>query len=94
MTRFTVKREGHYTVPEADLQQALQRLAALENMLEELAACQTDIPVELAKLKATGRDKTVRYKELLGQKLLLNEMLALLERHGVRLDGLGPGDVS
>ncbi|MCL2299073.1 MAG: hypothetical protein FWC27_02860 [Firmicutes bacterium] len=86
MTRFTVEREGQYAVPEADLPQALQRLAALEDMLEELAAHQTDIPVELARLKAPGKDKTVRYKELLGQKLLLNEMLALLERHGVRLE--------
>ena len=54
-------------------------------MLEELATCQTDIPAELAQLKAAGKEKTVHYKELLGQKLLLNEMVALLERHGVRL---------
>jgi len=38
MTRFTGKHEGQYTMPEADLPQALQRLAALENMLEELEA--------------------------------------------------------
>ena len=85
MTRFTISCDGQYTIPEADLPLALQRLAALEDMLEELAACQTDIPAELARLKAAGKEKTVRYKELLGQKLLLNEMLALLERHGVRL---------
>ena len=86
MTRFIVSRDGHYTVPEADLPRALQRLAGLENMLEELTARQTDIPAELAQLKAAGKEKTVRYRELLGQKLLLNEMLALLERHGVRLE--------
>jgi len=86
MTRFTANRDGQLTVPEADLPRALQRLAALENMLEELEVCQTDIPAELARLKAAGKEKTVHYKELLGQKLLLNEMLALLERHGVRLE--------
>ena len=86
MTRFTINCDGLYTVPEADLPRALQRLAGLENMLEELTARQTDIPAELARLKAAGKEKTVRYKELLGQKLLLNEMVALLERHGVRLE--------
>jgi len=85
MTRFTAKSDGH-TVPAADLPQALRRLAALEDMLEELAARQTGIPAELARLKAAGKEKTVRYRELLGQKLLLNEMAALLERHGIWMD--------
>jgi len=86
MTRFAINCDGLYIVPEADLPQALQRLAGLENMLEELTARQTDIPAELAQLKAVGKEKTVHYKELLRQKLLLNEMLALLERHRVWLE--------
>ena len=86
MTRFTIKSDDQHTVPEADLPLALRRLAALEDMLEELASDRTDIPAELAKLKVSSKEKTVRYKELLGQKLLLNEMIALLERHGIRLE--------
>jgi len=85
MTRFTIDGSGRYTVPESSLPQAIQRLAAFEDVLEELAIGQADIPLELAKLKAAGKEKTVRYRELLGQKLLLNEMAALLERHGIRL---------
>jgi len=86
MTRFTINCDGLYIVPEADLPRALRRLAALEDMLEELTARQIDIPAELAQPKAAGKEKTVRYRELLGQKLLLNEMVALLERHGVWLE--------
>ena len=86
MTRFTDKANDQAIVTKADLPQAQRRLAALEDMLEELMACQTDIPADLAKLKAAGKEKTVRYKERLGKKLLLNEMTALLERHGIKLE--------
>jgi len=62
-----------------------ERLAAFEAICEELVENQRSIPEQLAELRAEGKEKTVRYRELLAQKLLSNEMVALFGRHGVRL---------
>ena len=63
-----------------------QRLAAFEAVYKELANNVCSIPVELEKLKADGKEKTVRYKELFGQKLINNHIVALFERHGITFD--------
>ena len=68
---------------ELELSAALRRLAAFEAVYEELANSITAIPTELEKLKAAGKEKTVRYKELFAQKLTNNYMIALFERHGI-----------
>ena len=60
----------------------IQRLSAFEAIYEELANSINTIPAELQKLKADGKEKTVRYKELFGQKLMNNYIAALFERHG------------
>jgi len=67
---------------EPDSHKAL-RLSAFEAAYEELSNSMTEIPAELAKLKAAGKEKTVRYKELFGQKLMNNYVIALFERHGI-----------
>ena len=87
MKRFTGKNaDGAVSVTEADLPDALRHLAAFEDALEELAMSQTEIPSELERLKAAGKEKTVRYKELFGQKLMNNHTLMLFERHGIKID--------
>ena len=60
-----------------------ERLASYEGIYGELAASMVAIPDELEKLKADGKGKTVRYRELLGQKLLNQQIAALFERHGI-----------
>ena len=59
------------------------RLAAFEAVYAELSGNANAIPTELEKLKAEGKEKTVRYKELFGQKLMNNHIIALFERHGI-----------
>jgi len=61
------------------------RLTAFDAICDELATNHRSIPEQLASLRAEGKEKTVRYRELLAQKLLTNEMLSLFERHGVKL---------
>jgi len=69
--------------PDTELHKALQRLASFENVYDEIAESMVAIPLELKKLKAAGKEKTVRYREMLGQKLMDNQIKALFERHGI-----------
>ena len=62
---------------------ALARLAVYEDLLEALLAAQDAIPGDLEQLKAVGKEKSVRYKELLGEKLLNNHAVALFRNHGL-----------
>ena len=68
---------------ELELSAALRRLAAFEAVYQELADGIIVIPAEMEKLKAAGKEKTVRYKELFAQKLTNSYMIALFERHGI-----------
>ena len=87
MIRYTIKSpNGAARVAEADLQDALRRLAAFEDAYEELTASRAAGAAEMDRLKAAGKEKTVRYRELFAQKLMNSQTLALFERHGVRPD--------
>ena len=62
------------------------RLAKFETVYKEISDNMTSIPAELEKLKAAGKEKTVRYKELFGQKLMNSYVTALFERHGIPIE--------
>jgi len=64
--------------------QVASRLAAFEAVYDEVADGLTSIPAELGRLRAEGKQKTVRYKELFSQKLMNDYLMALFERHGIR----------
>jgi hypothetical protein len=61
----------------------LLRLAAFENLYREVTDNLTAIPAELEKLKAEGKEKTARYKELLGHKLINTHIAILFKRHKI-----------
>ena len=71
------------TLIEKETNNSDSRLSAFEAVYEELANSINTIPAELEKLKADGKEKTVRYKELFGQKLMNNYIVALFERHRI-----------
>jgi len=68
---------------ESDISEALRRLSAFEDVYEDLLKSVATIPLELLNLKAAGKEKTVRYRELFGQKLMNNHIVALFKRHGI-----------
>ena len=88
MKRYTVKNtDGTISITDdVDLQEALHRFAAFEDVLEELAAEQAEIPTELVRLRFEGKEKTIHYKELFGQKLMNNHTILLFERHGIKTE--------
>ena len=50
--------------------QAVDRLGAFETMREELQRRIDDIPGALAQLRAQGREKSVRFRELTGERMM------------------------
>lgn len=60
-----------------------ERLATFEQMLADLCAQQAQTIEQLETLRAAGKEKTVRFRELLGQKLMLAQQIAIYERYGL-----------
>jgi len=50
--------------------QAVDRLGAFETMRAALAQRIAEIPAELAALRAQGREKSVRFRELTGERMM------------------------
>lgn len=63
---------------------AIERLARFENAQADLLAYQDKIVRELDRLRDEGKQKSVRFRELLGQKMINSTLIALLERYDLR----------
>jgi len=94
MTRLTRKlpgKEGHegYIVgdekiihtPEGYSGEAVEKLAQFENFYFDLLASQEKISSELERLRNEGKEKSVRFRELLGQKLMNSNTLILFKAY-------------
>ncbi|MBV1757301.1 MAG: hypothetical protein KMY55_05580 [Dethiosulfatibacter sp.] len=82
MERQTHKTEiGTYEI--IDLQKAAESLAKFENLYEYVIDRETSIPEELAKLRNEGKEKTLRFRELMGQKLLNTSLIILLKKFNI-----------
>ena len=81
MQRITCRENG--TVIVTDAAQAAEKLARFEDLCEQLKAQQEKIKAQLADLRAEGKEKTARFRELMGQKLLNASMLGLLKGSGL-----------
>lgn len=84
MERYTTRKDGAMMVRPEDMEAALLRLAAFEDMAENLDREQEEIARKLEDLRGRGKEKTVQFKELLAQKLVNNNMKLLLERYGLK----------
>ena len=74
MKRLTTRTPDGVTV--SDLSAALERLAAWEDILEELVAEREQIALELEALRAQGKTKSLRFKEQFARKIPNREMLS------------------
>ena len=64
-----------------------ERLAAFEAMLAEVEAQYRETEARMADLKARGGERSATYRQLLGNKLTLRQLLSLYESHGLRNKG-------
>ena len=81
MQRYAKWEQGKVVVEPDRLQQALERLRAFEDMACGLEEEQNKISLRLEELRGQGKEKTVQFRELLGQKLVNNNMILLLQRY-------------
>ena len=79
----TRRGDQGWQVPEGQEQAALERLAGLEDAYEELQGALALLEAQMEPLRAAGKQKSARFRELMGERLLLRRMLELLERHGL-----------
>lgn len=64
--------------------EAVNRLGRFEDFYADLIASQSEIPQEMQQLRNEGKEKSFRYKELMGKKLTNSHILDLLEAYGIR----------
>ena len=83
MERYTPRGDQGWQVPEGQEQAALERVAGLEDAYEELQSGLALLEAQMEPLRAAGKQKSARFRELMGERLLLRRMLELLERHGL-----------
>ncbi len=85
MERITARGDdGIWTIPPEQNGAAAARLAAFENAYERLTARQGEIAARMEALKTQGKQKTAQFRELFGEKLTNQNILALWETYGVR----------
>lgn len=87
MARITVHHSHGPCIPSPALQkievgyigEAAERLARFEDMAEEIAAQQKTLEAEMEPLRAQGKTKSARFRELMGRKLMNQNLLILLQ---------------
>ena len=76
-------REG-WEIPAGREGDAAARLASFENAWERLLTRQGEIAARMEDLKARGKQKSAQFRELFGEKLIIQNTLTLWETYGVK----------
>ena len=63
--------------------EAIDKLARFENFYLDLLASQVAIPEEMEKLRQQGKTKSVRFRELMGEKMGKANLISLIKSYGL-----------
>lgn len=63
---------------------AINKLAKFENFYDDLISKQGEFPEELEKLRLEGKTHSVKFKQLLANKMTNNNILILLKKYGLQ----------
>lgn len=83
MERYTTLVEEKYEVDEKDMQRAVERLAVFEGIYENIVNEQTLLSEQMAVLRAEGKEKSVKFKELMVKKLNNSNVISLFKANGL-----------
>lgn len=75
--RYTKKEQSNYKTDQLD--EAINRLGLFEDMVESITTDQTEISERLEELRKNNQEKSYRFRELIGRKLVNNAFISLLE---------------
>ncbi len=67
-------------------EELIQLLLKYEGFKDSILAKQNIVLKEMEKLKGMGKEKSVRYRELLGNKMVNNLIIQYLERSGINME--------
>ncbi len=84
MERLTQRTERGWQVEEGRLEEAVERLARFEDVYQSLVEEQAQLAAKMEPLKAAGRQKSAQFREMLGKKLVNQQLLIRLEFAGIR----------
>ena len=80
MNRLTMKDgDGSYSVN--SIPDAIERLAMYEDLYEEILSQYERLTAQLAAKRSEGREKTARFREDLGNKLLYSQMISMFKQY-------------
>ena len=77
-------RLAAFLVEEGRLAEALERLARFETAYEGILREQEELAAKMEPLKAAGRQKSVQFRELLAQKLTVQNLIGRFEIYGIQ----------
>ena len=80
---YRVARGAIQPVEDGFAGEAVERLAKFEDLREELEAAQEELSRKMAPLRAAGQTNSVKFRELMGKKLMNSQILLLLSRRGL-----------
>jgi len=91
MERLTKKIDKSIFIEESEITkdqkgysgEAIERLAKFENMFFDLLSKQEELSKELEKLRLVDKTKSVKFRQLLTDKLTNNNVLILLKSYGI-----------
>lgn len=93
MDRLTRAIEnGVYAVDDGKIQlsndgysgEAINKLAKFENIYDDLVSKQSVISMEMERLRAEGKTHTVKFKQLLANKLTNSNIITIFEMYGLK----------
>ena len=84
MERITVPGpDGGFSVPAGLEREAAERLGRYEDAHGRLLARQEELAGRMEALKAQGKQKTAQFRELVAEKLTIQNTLTLWETYGI-----------
>ena len=83
MKRYTISEGERWRVVPEELEDAIAQLARFETACEQLLAEQEELSTQLEAMKREGKQKSARFRELLGRKLVNQQLLVKVEFCGI-----------
>lgn len=63
--------------------EVVNKLAAFENIYEDLISNQDEISKEMEKLRSEDKTKSVKFRELMTKKLMNSHVISIIKAHGL-----------
>jgi hypothetical protein len=81
MNRYTKKVNDKYVIDNEYYEEAVNKLAKFEDIIDELLIKQEDISKELETLRKNEKTKSYKFRDSLGHKLINTSLITIFKSH-------------